>query len=234
MKVGITDTLNEDKFDAYVRWMAGVDGGCDVIRLSHREGTGSLVEDLDGLLLSGGGDVHPGRFGREDALALCSGVDEGRDGFELDVIERALKAELPLLGVCRGMQVMNVALGGSLVPDLETDGFKVHKSPAPESLVHPLAVVPHSLVHALAGTVETEVNSFHHQAVNDLGRGLVRAAMSPDGVTEAAEWAIKDGMSFLLLVQWHPERAPGDALSQNIMKLFLREVHHYESDHSHH
>jgi putative glutamine amidotransferase len=132
------------------------------------------------------------------------------------------------------MQVMNVALGGTLVVDLPTDGFMEHRSRTAEPLSHPLAVVPHTLLHALAGTTGANVNSFHHQAVDVLGQGLVRSAISSDGVTEAAEWAIKDGMSFLLLVQWHPERAPGDALSQNIMKMFLREVRIVHSDYSHH
>jgi putative glutamine amidotransferase len=234
VRIGITDTLNGDKYPQYVAWVRGAQPDAEIVQLSHAAANAAEVEALDGIVLTGGGDIHPKFYDRPDHLPLVKGVDESRDAFELDVISRALTADLPILGVCRGMQVMNVALGGTIVPDLPTDGYKEHRGAEGTTLTHPLEVVPHTLVHMLAGAARATVNSFHHQAVDALGRGLIRAGLSPDGVTEAAEWAIKDNMPFLLLVQWHPERAPGDALSKNIISMFVREVTQHRQSNPHH
>jgi putative glutamine amidotransferase len=234
MKIGITDTLSGDKFEQYVAWIRSAQDDAEIVRLSHVEENAAVAGSLDGLVLSGGGDIHPRWHNRADLLPLTNGVDERRDEFEFDVIDRALDADRPILGVCRGMQVMNVALGGSLITDLATDGYREHRGPGPSPMTHPLAIVPHTMVHALAGAAEATVNSFHHQAADALGSGLIRSAVSADGVTEAAEWAMKDSMPFLLLVQWHPERAAAEPLSQNIVKLFLREVHQQRQLRYHH
>ncbi|MGA3287598.1 MAG: gamma-glutamyl-gamma-aminobutyrate hydrolase family protein [Bacteroidota bacterium] len=231
MRIGITDTLKEDKYEQYVRWIHSVDGSVDIQKLSHELDNAGEIENLDGLLLSGGGDVHPRYYGKENQLGKTNGVNEQRDEFEFTVIERALDVDRPILGVCRGMQLMNVYLGGSLTVDLASEGFNDHTSPADDrGTTHGISVMLHSMLYALTGTTETEVNTFHHQAVEKLGKGLMCSAISPDNVAEAGEWVMKDSMPFLMLVQWHPERSRETFFSQKLARLFLREVHHYQSN----
>jgi putative glutamine amidotransferase len=230
MRIGITDTFKEDKYEQYVRWIRSIDESVEIQKLSHELDNREETENLDGLLLSGGGDVHPRYYGKEHQIRRAKGINEQRDEFEFAVIERALDADVPILGVCRGMQVMNVYLGGSLTADLVSGGFNDHTSPADDqSVMHELSIIPHSLLHALTGTKEINVNTFHHQAVERLGKGLICSAISQDNVVEACEWALKDTMPFLMLVQWHPERLQETFFSQKLARMFLREVHQYQS-----
>ena len=108
MRIGITDTLKEDKYEQYVGWIRSVDGSADIQKLSHEIDNAREIEKLDGLLLSGGGDVHPRYYGKENQLNKMNAVNKQRDEFEFAVIEQALDADIPILGVCRGMQIMNV------------------------------------------------------------------------------------------------------------------------------
>jgi putative glutamine amidotransferase len=228
MRIGITDTLKEDKYEQYVRWIRSVDGSVDIQKLSYELDNAGEMEELDGLLLSGGGDVHPRFYGKEIQFDKTNGVNEQRDEFEFAAIERALETDKPILGVCRGMQIMNVYLGGSLTVDLASEGFNNHTSPVDDrGTMHGISIMPHSMLHALTGTTEMEVNTFHHQAVENLGKGLMCSAISQDNVVEAGEWVMKDNMPFLMLVQWHPERLRETFFSQKIARLFLREVHQY-------
>jgi putative glutamine amidotransferase len=225
MRIGITDTLKEDKYKQYVDWIQSVDNTVKIEKLSHTLGNAAMLEKLDGLLLSGGGDVHPRYYGKENQQKKSNGVKEERDEFEFELIERALDDELPILGICRGMQVMNVYLGGSLIIDLVSDGFNNHESPeGNRAMNHGISVMPSTMLHALTGTTEIEVNTFHHQAVDRLGKGLICSARSHDKIIEAGEWAMKDSMPFLMLVQWHPERQEKTFLSKKLAYLFLREI----------
>ncbi|MBI4428447.1 MAG: gamma-glutamyl-gamma-aminobutyrate hydrolase family protein [Ignavibacteriales bacterium] len=218
--------MKEGKYNLYVRWIQGVEPDIEILKLSHKTKNASSVSQLDGLLLTGGGDVHPRFYEKKEYLPKTEGVDEERDAFELDVIDKALDADIPIFGICRGMQVMNVYLGGELIPDLRSEGFESHTSTKDAETTHSLTIHPHSLLKEIVGNTEITVNSSHHQAARTLGRGLLATALSPDGVTEAAEWAIKEGMPFLLVVQWHPERMDEDGASRNLASFFLREVQH--------
>ncbi len=226
MRIGITDCLREDKLKQYLDWIQKVDSNVEFEILSSVEGNLDTVSKIDGLLLTGGGDVDPDLYGRAHLRSQAKDINTKRDEFEFEIIKRALDAELPILGVCRGMQVMNVALGGSLHVDIKSKGFNDHTSSVNGGLKHFVSIEPNSLLSGLAGGLKQEVNSYHHQAVDELGKGLMPTAKSTDGVIEAAEWSLKEGMSFLLLVQWHPERTLGnnDLFSTNLARIFLRET----------
>ncbi len=161
-----------------------------------------LAGSLDGLLLSGGGDLSPLYYGEEPRPGLGE-VDPRRDAWEFALVRAALLRRLPLLGICRGLQVMNAALGGSLVQDLGGTGSLQHRQKAPRSQPsHSVEILPRTRLSRILGEGSIAVNSFHHQAAARIAPELRKAAVAPDGVIEALE-CIDD--RFLAAVQWHPE-----------------------------
>jgi putative glutamine amidotransferase len=175
---------------------------------------------LDGILLTGGGDVGPRRFG-EDRHPTVDEVSDARDRLELEVTERAVQTRRPLLAICRGIQVLNVALGGSLYQDIASDtgSTTAHSQSAPRNQpTHLVKVMGEGTrLGATLGASEIEVNSMHHQAVKRLGRGLREVAWAPDGIIEGIELA---GASTLVLgVQWHPEELiANDRAARNLFR----------------
>jgi putative glutamine amidotransferase len=177
--------------------------------LEVSESPRKLVDELDGVLLTGGGDIDPVLYG-EERHPTVEDAEPGRDEFELDLARRAMAADLPVLAICRGAQVLNVAAGGTLVQDIpsaiESDLQHTIEMPK-DAVAHDVRVTPGSrLEGALGSTVDAShlcrVNSRHHQSVARLGVGLVESASSPDGLVEAIE---KPDADFCLGVQWHPE-----------------------------
>jgi putative glutamine amidotransferase len=162
------------------------------------ESAADMLEGLDGLLLSGGGDIEPARYGQRTTAEL-DGVDPARDAFELPLVCSALERRLPILGVCRGHQVLNVALGGSLEQHV---GLGHREKGRPADVIHHVDVAPHSLLGAVLGTRSIGVNTLHHQAVVEAGAGLQVVARSDDGLIEGVEGV---GDLRVLGVQWHPE-----------------------------
>jgi putative glutamine amidotransferase len=168
-----------------------------------------LAGDLQGLLLTGGGDMDPALFG-ETPHATLYDVAPSRDTLETSVLHVALDRGLPVLAVCRGLQVLNVALGGSLHQDVGTDpGTQLaHSQKEPrDQPTHKVKLTPGCRLAATLGADELEVNSMHHQAIKRLGRGLTAVAWAPDQIVEGAE--IGDPSRFVLGVQWHPEELVG-------------------------
>jgi len=167
-----------------------------------------VVASVDGVLLPGGGDVLPSIYG-EAAHQTFSAAEPGRDDYELELARRAVAADLPVLAICRGIQVLNVACGGSLVQDipaqLGTTVNHVLREP-PHAIAHDVWIAEGSLLEQLMRerlqTDTCPVNSRHHQAPMTLGQGLIASATAPDGVVEAIE---DPGKRFCLGVQWHPE-----------------------------
>jgi len=191
----------------YVRAVVAA-GGVPVLLPPVPEVIEAVLPRLDGLVLSGGPDIEPGRYGAE-AVATTGEPRADRDAAELGLVDAATGSGLPVLGICRGLQLLNVARRGTLhqhLPDVL--GSTAH---APQPGVygrHVVSGVAGSLLARALGRTETEVPSYHHQAVDGLGAGLVVTAVAPDGTVEAVE---DPSLPFCLAVQWHPEA--GDDLA---------------------
>ena len=177
--------------------------------LEVSESPRAVIEKVDGVLLTGGGDVDPVFYGQERHPTVDD-AEPGRDEFEIDLARRAMEADLPVLAICRGSQVLNVAAGGTLVQDIPssvntdlTHSLQMEK----DSVAHDIHIVSDTRLHAALGSAVDascgcRVNSRHHQSVGTLGRSLVASATAPDGVIEGIE---APEARFCLGVQWHPE-----------------------------
>jgi putative glutamine amidotransferase len=212
-KVGVTD-CGDAKIAAYENAVRMV--GLEPVRLTA--GRYSSLDDLNGLLLSGGADVNPRRYGQK-AHAETQEPDDDRDELEFSLLAEALALDLPILAICRGMQLLNVHLHGTLEQHLPS--VAVHQQRFPEDPpgkhrgVHAIEVLPDSLLARIIGPGRHVVNSRHHQGVSDLGAGAITSAISEDKIIEAIEVPSK---RFVLAVQWHPENRV--EISEDDRKLF--------------
>ena len=224
--IGITATLKEDvdqvaerPLGHFVRadldYVAGVAeaGGAPVVLppVGGRRMAEAVIEGLDGLLLSGGSDLDPRHYGEEPSPELGPTIPE-RDAFEVALLEAALGRGIPVFGICRGLQVLNVVLGGTLYQDLPSqfggDVLK-HRQATPKwQATHEVEVRVGSYLAGLVGGRVAKVNSYHHQGIKDLAGGLVVSARSSDGVVEAVEGTNLSN-HWLLGVQWHAEAMRG-------------------------
>lgn len=186
------------------------------------EAAAEVVQRLDGLLLSGGADVDPDLYGQVPHARLGE-VDRARDLFEMALIQAARRVGLPILAICRGMQVANVTYGGTLVQDVATQiaGSMQHDQHTTEltQTGHGVKLEPGTALHALAGANQVRVNSNHHQAVDRLAEGFRVTARAADGVVEAMEHV---EAPFFQCVQWHPERLAGEALTRSLFQAFVK------------
>jgi putative glutamine amidotransferase len=181
-----------------------------------------LVDRVDALLLTGGGDVAPERYAAQ-RRPEASGIDDRRDAVEIELVRLARRRGLPILAVCRGIQLLNVALGGTLTQDLPTGdpprpGHMVRQSW--NGAAHRVAVEPGTLLYRLLGP-EVTVNSLHHQAVETVAPGLQVAARASDGVIEAVE---NTGTRFVVGLQWHPEMLGSEHASFAVFQQFAAAI----------
>ncbi len=204
--------------------------------VSPGEGGGAeeLLEPFDGLVLVGGGDVDPARYGAEPDLDHNYGVEPDRDETEIAFVRAADRLHLPTLCICRGMQIMNVAFGGTLhqhLPDMP--GLLAHGVPAENTeALHPVDPEPRTVLSATTKSGSLICSSHHHQAVDRVGEGLVVSGRSPDGVVEAIELPIPDmnttdrseaEITWMLGVQWHPEEtAASDPAQQSLFDALVK------------
>jgi putative glutamine amidotransferase len=172
-----------------------------------------LLPRLDGIVVAGGPDIHPSLYGHEPSDALGP-TEPILDGTEIALVRLALERRMPILGICRGMQALNVARGGTLVQDLPD-----HRQTEPGRITtHGVRIEPGSLLAAALGTTETQVNSFHHQAVDDLGVALRPVAWADDGLLEGIEATDRD---WVVGVQWHAEGLVDAREQQRLFDAFL-------------
>lgn len=187
-----------------------------------------MLEECSALILSGGADIYPGRYGEESELERCGSIDYKRDTLEFALIKKALELQIPIFGICRGQQMLNVAMGGSLYIDIPTDYDTIVKHRQTDYLncFHDVYLEPGTKLAWASGLITGNVNSNHHQAIRDIANVFKVSARSTDGSIEAIEWKVPEEKAFLMAVQWHPERMKKDnPLSRNLLELFLDEVY---------
>ena len=215
------------KYENYLKWIQQ-GPSIDVIKLCHEDDNLGQLKQCDGVVLTGGEDVHPRFYGKpeyENQYQLDD-FDIARDEFEMQVIDLSQSRKLPLLGICRGLQIVNVFFGGTLVPDIPSFGKPDHtKYEEGRDRVHPINVAQGSFLQKVVGVLHGQTNSAHHQSVENSAEDLVVNATSSDGIVEGLERK-KPEDPFLLLVQWHPERMVDQhsPFSKNIRDSFIRSI----------
>jgi putative glutamine amidotransferase len=229
-KIGLTYTGSPEKHENYVTWILDKAYQIQVIKLCADEQNLRLVKDMDGIIISGGIDAHPENYGSTNVNYphAPAQFNQKRDAFETAVVNEAFSKEKPVLGICRGMQLINCILGGTLQQDLGDEGNGKHRNEG-EDKKHTVEIKEQTmLATALPGQLHI-ANSAHHQSVATLASPLLLNAWSDDDVAEGFEWKDKSSRSFLLGVQWHPERMyklgmENSPLSIGIKELFLKAV----------
>jgi len=204
--IGVTDC---SKYDNYARWIQAYGKEIQILKLSEKVNNWQEAERCQGILFTGGEDVHPRYYHKPEYLKYChlDDVNEERDDFEFRLMEYTERNHIPVLGICRGLQVYNVFMGGTLIPDIPSWGKPTHaKLHDGSDRYHRIKVVADSWLGSLTGQSLGEVNSNHHQSIDTVGKGLVVSAFSEDGIVEAIDRENLQGKGFMCMVQWHPER----------------------------
>jgi putative glutamine amidotransferase len=226
MRIALTLDRNPTKREEndYIRSL--VEAGFSREEIELVEPGAAPPEAVDGIVLGGGCDVDPQLYGQPARPEAHLELDADRDTTDFALFQKAWRERVPVLGICRGLQVVNVALGGTLVQDIpsELPSEVVHQRPPREKtrLDHDVEVSPGTRLAAIAKPTTLAVNSRHHQAILAAAPGLKVCAQAPDGVIEAVEWESRD--RWLLAVQWHPENLAGDSVSEALFAEFVRAV----------
>ncbi|MDX9850592.1 MAG: gamma-glutamyl-gamma-aminobutyrate hydrolase family protein [Anaerolineaceae bacterium] len=182
----------------------------------------AIMDHVDGILITGGGDIETKRFNGQDHPRVY-GVDTNRDNLEIAIVNAAVSNPKPILGICRGVQIMNVALGGDLFTDIEDqkkDALKHDWFPGypRDRISHAVEIRSGSLLNKIFDISSVEVNSLHHQAIRNLSTALTATAFAPDGLIEAVEIG---SHPFFVGVQWHPEWLFSSETTQKLFKTFI-------------
>lgn len=228
--IGLVPLIDEKKESFWMLpgYMDGITeaGGIPVmLPLTHDEGEiEELLDHMHGILLTGGHDVSPALY-NEKPLKECAQTIEERDRMEMILLKKTLERDMPVLGICRGIQFLNVFTGGTLYQDLPTQRptkTEHHQSPPYDIPVHEVTIKDDSKLFKLLGKSSIRVNSYHHQAIKDIGEDLKIMAISEDGLIEAVEMPDK---RFVWAVQWHPEFAyKKDDVQRKIFEEFVKSM----------
>ena len=209
----------------YVNWLE--ENGLPYILLDWKQNNYDDVKKCSSLVLTGGADIFPEFYSDwEDGKNRNDYVPE-RDGFEFRLFDYAFENKIPILGICRGMQLINCRLNGSLINDIETiRGVNHRKISETEDRYHEVNVKEGTLLMDLTCSTTGTVNSSHHQSIERPGEGLIISARSSDGIIEAIEWDDKENKPFFLAIQWHPERMKDkqSPFSKKIIDRFILET----------
>ncbi|HWJ25247.1 MAG TPA: gamma-glutamyl-gamma-aminobutyrate hydrolase family protein, partial [Flavisolibacter sp.] len=217
----------EEKHNNYHSWLKGNEN-IDVIKLSAGDNNLQEFKSCNALLLSGGLDMHPKYYHQATEYDLApERFQTDRDEFEMEAFRMALKLGKPILGICRGMQLINCVLGGTLKQDLG-ELNQVHRAEGKDK-AHSLKIIDETILSDKIQFSHLVVNSAHHQAVDQIGNELIANCRSDDGIIEGLEWKNRNQYPFLFAVQWHPERMykmglQDSPLSKSIRQLFLDEI----------
>lgn len=219
--------------DHYEKWLKTADSEVVPVNMYSLKIDSALavLSTCKGLLLTGGEDVDPVNYGKSDEIAKCEDIDRYRDTLEFALIKKAISLGMPVFGICRGEQILNVALGGTLYTDIPTDkGTAVtHRCPqGSKECLHNVTLKEKTLLTSITKQKAGIVNSYHHQAVKKPALGLKISAMSDNDVPEAIESDNTRFTSFVMGVQWHPERlVQNPLLAKPLATYFLKEVVNY-------
>lgn len=200
---------------------------------SNGKALDKIISNLQGLIISGGVDIDPSYY-KEEPIKEIGAINPYKDSFEYKIAVRALELNLPVLGICGGMQVLNVVAGGSLFQDIysensDKDKLLSHRQRAPRWFpYHNIAIKPESKLHKIIGSENIKVNSRHHQAVKKVGNNFIASAHTSDGIIEAIE---SNTNTFVLGVQWHPEEMfATDHNAKVIFQAFIKFCEKYKND----
>lgn len=226
MIIGISKERKTEK--RYSDWLKHQGILFDFIDLSMSADALSSLDSCDALLLTGGNDIFPAYYDKEFDTARCGVFNHSRDSLEMLLFRHAISEEIPVLGICRGMQLINVALGGSLYIDLPEDysSGELHRKGEEGWTDHHITIRNNSLLSIIGTGNEPVVTSNHHQGIERLADSLLIIAYSLiDSLPEAISWGNPENKGFLLAVQWHPEwNEASDRLSSGIAHIFLKEA----------
>lgn len=229
LKIAISKASPIESYSAYTDWIHAEDPTIETLDMYQFsiDSALQLLEECSGLLLTGGPDIYPGNYGMESEIDRCGEFDLKRDSLEFALIARALELDLPILGICRGQQILNVALGGTLYIDIPSDYDTTvqHRKPNTYDCFHNVMLEDKSKLAWAAHTLIGKVKSRHHQAINSLADKLKVTARASDGIIEAVEWKNIGERSFLMGVQWHPEQMDwSNPFSKSVLEYFILEV----------
>jgi len=213
-------------FHSYINWLEYFK--VDFIIFDWKEKTPTeLFDECSGLILTGGTDIYPGFYKDIDDVSIKESYTPERDSYEMELIENTLKYKKPVLGICRGNQLLNVYFKGTLIQDIKSErGFDHSKISESEIRHHDINVKTKSLLFKIVNEKKYSVTSTHHQAIDKPGEGLAVNAIADDGIIEGIEFEDKKDKSFLLGIQWHPERMINydNPFSKNVLLKFIEEA----------
>lgn len=227
IKIGVS--FSETKYPNYPAWILDNKRDIEIVELSWEKQNLHDLQNCHGLLLTGGLDMDPSFY--NPLLTAYPNQPEqwnkDRDQFELDLFAKAQSLLMPVLGICRGLQLINIALGGSLILDLEEAGKQNHRNMNDIDFIHPVHITDNTLLSEICHTHYGNVNSAHHQSIDVVAKSLIISCFSDDRVPEGIEWKDKNGRCPMICVQWHPERIQNkesNPLSENIREWFFEEA----------
>lgn len=224
--IAISKTASGEK---YQEWLKAADSNFHFINLYDLsvDSAVAALDECSGFLLTGGEDIHPAWYNQPGDTVKCNAINLYRDSLEYYAVRKSFNLQIPVLGICRGMQMINVGAGGSLMPDIPSQLGKevLHREPPFKDVFHPITINQASLLYSAVGVTEADVLSNHHQGIDRMSEKLRDVAHTSDDLPEAIEWKKPYGKPFLLGVQFHPEAMDRDKpVSKPLAKRFLRAV----------